>query len=303
MKNLDTDRKRGRWLAWKWAALASLCLAGTLFALDEIPVGDVSDGYAKDWEGSVRDEPFSGKNIANNARSVSYVIRRTPASIRDAKSKSAPPSLLEAEFGTWEKGEMVLLWEQRKVFAEDRLFLYQTDDAKCDGDIGLDLKKRKGDALRAAGIDVPVYLKRVRFPLESNFWFGGMVRNFQLVRRTESGVVVSAQVGGFRLMWEYDPKKAQWLEYPGGEVFAEPQGDIVPATLSLLWALKRNGCLEGVSPENYPLFCLFSSKEPGVEKNMTPQKLLEIVRTRERVLREAVLAEFSSDASLSKSEE
>ena len=36
---------------------------------------------------------------------------------------------------------------------------------------------------------------------------------------------------------------------------------------------------------------------------MTPQKLLEIVRTRERVLREAVLAEFSSDASLSKSEE
>ena len=46
MKNLDTDRKRGRWLAWKWAALASLCLAGTLFALDEIFEADTDgDGW------------------------------------------------------------------------------------------------------------------------------------------------------------------------------------------------------------------------------------------------------------------
>ncbi len=46
MKNLDTDRKRGRWLAWKWAALASLCLAGTLFALDETFEADTDgDGW------------------------------------------------------------------------------------------------------------------------------------------------------------------------------------------------------------------------------------------------------------------
>ena len=46
MKEIEKNRKRGRWLAWKWAALASLGLAGTLFALDEIFEADTDgDGW------------------------------------------------------------------------------------------------------------------------------------------------------------------------------------------------------------------------------------------------------------------
>lgn len=46
MKEIEKNGKRGRWLAWQWAALASLGLAGTLFALDEIFEADTDgDGW------------------------------------------------------------------------------------------------------------------------------------------------------------------------------------------------------------------------------------------------------------------
>lgn len=201
----------------------------------------------------------------------------------------------DARLGAWTKGETVLLWEQRKVFAEDRFYLYQIDNLKQDETLSLNLEKRRADDFRAAGISVPSYLKRVRFPLESNFWFGGMARNFQLERRTESGVIISAQIHGYKLMWEYDPEKEQWTEYPCGEVFSEPSGGVVSAAVWFLKTLKRNGALDGVSPKDYPIVCLFSSKELGKEKNITPQMLSKILRDRERVLREAILAEFSED--------
>ena len=103
------------------------------------------------------------------------------------------------------------------------------------------------------------------------------------------------QVYGYRLMWEYNPEKDQWKEYPSGNIFIMPKGGIVSATLWFLGVLKRNGLLNGNSPKDYPIPCLFSSNEIKNGKNIDEKEMEKFLRNRERILKDAILIEFSED--------
>ncbi len=236
--------------------------------------------------GAVRDELFLGKNIAKSTRSFSYEIGGTPNNHLEKDSKIKQETNLES----WEKGNISLLWEQRNIWAENRFFLYRTDNEKCDEQISLELKKRNNSQ-----INIPQYLKRVHFPLDSSDWFRGISKNVQFVKTTENGIVISMQVYGYRLMWEYNPEKDQWKEYPSGNIFIMPKGGIVSATLWFLGVLKRNGLLDGNSPKDYPIPCLFSSNEIKNGKNIDEKEMEKFLRNRERILKDAILVEFSED--------
>lgn len=203
-----------------------------------------------------------------------------------------------ASFGVWEKGgeKAFLFWEKRPVFAEEVLRLYQTDDVHGDESISEGLRSRNENILHSSKIEIPRYLKRVRFPLDSNIWLASTAKDFQVVGRTEHGIIISSRVCEFPILWEYDPQKEQWSEYSNGNIVLVPEGDFVSSALWILKLLKRNGCLDGSLVENYPELCVFSSKELKENgKNVTAQEIAKIIRERERVLRAAIRTEFSSE--------
>lgn len=174
-------------------------------------------------------------------------------------------------------GNATILWECRNVFAENTLYLYQAEEENGNEE----------------NFDANRHLKRISLPLKSNILL--RANGHRVVRETETGVLVSAVVHGFEMFWEYNPKEERWTEYPSGMVFEEPRRGNVSTALWFLHALKRNGHLEGVSPKDYPVVCGVSSEE--VKKGMSAKDLFEALRARERILREAILVEFSEDLS------
>ena len=75
-----------------------------------------------------------------------------------------------------------------------------------------------------------------------------------------------------------------------GVSLIEPASGEVSETLWVLHVLKRRGMLEGIEPENDPVFGVnFSSEEL---KDKTPKDIVEMISLREEILREAIVKEF-----------
>lgn len=190
-------------------------------------------------------------------------------------------------------GNATVLWTLRNMFAENRLYLYQAGEENGNEDLVRKFQDWSRNRRSEENFEAHHHLKRISLPLKSNILL--RASGHRVVRETETGVLVSAVVYGFEMFWKYNPKEERWTEYPSGVVFEEPRRGNVSVALWFLHALKRNGHLEGVSPKDYPVVCGISSEE--VKKGMSAKDLFGALRARERILREAILVEFSEDLS------
>lgn len=252
-----------------------------------ISQSDLADYGNQIIEGSTRKEPYNNMNIATPSCEWDclFLIQKPDRQGANPTRLKQAGELVGVE-GFCRGGGTPVYWKVYRGSGYISLFAGSTEET--DDPFSFYFGEGFRKELEENGLSAPVRLRRIELPFQSKKIL--RMSDVKPFLSVDGNFSVSAKIFGYDFSFEYDSTQGKWLDLNEGVSLIEPASGEVSETLWVLHVLKRRGMLEGIEPENYPVFGVsFSSEEL---KDKTPKDIVEMIRLREEILREAIVKEF-----------
>lgn len=252
-----------------------------------ISQSDLADYGNQIIEGSTRKEPYNNMNIATPSCEWDclFLIQKPDRQGANPTRLKQSGGLVGVE-GFCRGGGTPVYWKVYRGSGYISLFAGSTEET--DDPFSFYFGEGFRKELEENGLSAPVRLRRIELPFQSKKIL--RMSDVKPFLSVDGNFSVSAKIFGYDFSFEYDSTQGKWLDLNEGVSLIEPASGEVSETLWVLHVLKRRGMLERIEPENYPVFGVsFSSEEL---KDKTPKDIVEMIRLREEILREAIVKEF-----------